>query len=347
MLLSLLKRRTYLILFLCSLLFTLTACENPIMIKLLEPLVRQEEVWEIGGGNENTDDGVHDTVLGNGTVFVYGGTLNDRLDWINSNAKDNTTYQVILEEDETLEPSNLSYGKNDITINISGSGAAWTVTLPPDSKGSLFNIGKGVTLILDNGVTLQGKSNNQYLVVVKEGGFLVMNNRTKITDNECGGVYVGEGGTFTMTGGTISDNISQDNGGGVFINFDGTFIMTSGTINGNISNNGSGVYVSGGWRDQYGMHSAGTFMVGGTAEVSGNVFNNVYLNEQTFITISSNPPPSMGMKIHVDKDRSSSDVTIVESGASQEMEGYFFSDDSTRKVIFLSRGTGVLDLVKN
>ena len=59
-----------------------------------------------------------------------------------------------------------------------------------------------------------------------------------------GGVSV-EGGNFTMTGGTIYNNLATTSGGGVYVN-GGTFIMEGGYIYSNTSLNGGGVYVNSG-----------------------------------------------------------------------------------------------------
>jgi hypothetical protein len=81
-----------------------------------------------------------------------------------------------------------------------------------------------------------------------------------------GGVYISGGtnsGTFTMTGGTISNNTAHE-GGGVYNG--GAFTMNSGTISGNSasgsnSGSGGGVYT--------GTNMGGTFtMYGGT--IGGN-----------------------------------------------------------------------------
>ena len=54
-------------------------------------------------------------------------------------------------------------------------------------------------------------------------------------------------GTFTMNGGTISDNTATNDGGGVYVDQDGTFNMSDGTISGNTATNydGGGVYMDG------------------------------------------------------------------------------------------------------
>ncbi|WP_409969218.1 S-layer homology domain-containing protein [Bengtsoniella intestinalis] len=65
-----------------------------------------------------------------------------------------------------------------------------------------------------------------------------------------GGVYVWNGGSFTMSGGIIGDN-SATNGAGVYV-ASGTFTMTGGVIGGSAANkntataNGGGVYVNSG-----------------------------------------------------------------------------------------------------
>ncbi|MCR5178323.1 MAG: hypothetical protein K6C95_05000, partial [Lachnospiraceae bacterium] len=102
--------------------------------------------------------------------------------------------------------------------------------------------------------------NGKYGGGVSVGGTFNMTGGT-ISGNEAtwgGGVYVVRGGTFSMTGGTISGNEASQ-GGGVYVSSSGKFNMTGGTISGNEAIQGGGVCVS----------SSGTFnMTGGT--ISGN-----------------------------------------------------------------------------
>ena len=60
------------------------------------------------------------------------------------------------------------------------------------------------------------------------------------------GVYVTTSSTFTMYGGSITDNTvgTNDNGGGVFVRATGTFNMYGGSITGNSGYNGGGVYLN-------------------------------------------------------------------------------------------------------
>ena len=62
-----------------------------------------------------------------------------------------------------------------------------------------------------------------------------------------GGVYVEDGGAFTMTGGAISGNAAVFDGGGVYVEYGGTFTMNGGAISGNSAGeDGGGVSVNNG-----------------------------------------------------------------------------------------------------
>ena len=136
-------------------------------------------------------------------------------------------------------------GARSMTINGNG-----TINLA--GKGSLLIVwsGDGVArkLTLD-GVTLVGiADNDQPLVRTGVDGELVMVNGAitgNSTSHPCAGVFVDQGGIFTMSGGTISGNTStNDNGGGLLVYW-GTFTMEDGTVSGNSSIRG-GVGVRGG-----------------------------------------------------------------------------------------------------
>ena len=124
---------------------------------------------------------------------------------------------------------------------------------------------------------------------VSAGGALTMTGCV-VRGNEAGyggGVY-GNGGTFTMEGGTISGNTATTSGGGVFIN-GSAFTMESGTISGNTANtNGGGVYVKG-----------STFtMKGGTIsdnKATGYYGGGVHIESGTF-TMSGGARKSRGAK---------------------------------------------------
>jgi uncharacterized repeat protein (TIGR02543 family) len=159
-------------------------------------------------------------------------SLEAALSWLSSNAATGGSYTVTLRQDESISPKTLSYNGKKVSITLSGGASERVISLSAD--GSLFTVGSGITLTLDNNITLQGRENNTAsLILVNNGGALVMNTGSKISGNTNafdmgGGVYV-DGGTFTMNGGTISGN-SASNGGGVVVRDTGTFIKQSGGV---------------------------------------------------------------------------------------------------------------------
>lgn len=123
------------------------------------------------------------------------------------------------------------------------------------SHNTMYGNSAGVwicdTFIMNGGAIEQNDASNNgggvYINIYREGGYVVMNGGT-ITENAAntfgGGVYINNG-TFTMNGGSISNN-SAYAGGGVS-NFGGTFTMTGGEISSNTGDElGGGVEVEGG-----------------------------------------------------------------------------------------------------
>jgi uncharacterized protein (TIGR02145 family) len=151
--------------------------------------------------------------------------LNNKLTWLKSNAQSGGEYVIELDANDRVScalfsKGNLSYkDRSNITITIRGVGAN-RVIFPEIPGDKLFKVGSGVTLILDNNITLQGLkyvdgpfSNYDELVDVSSGGTLVMNDGSAITGNtnnsgSGGGVHISAGGAFIMNGGTISGNKS-------------------------------------------------------------------------------------------------------------------------------------------
>ena len=256
------------------------------------------------------------TVTADITVYAYWMTniaipatsLEAALTWLDANAVGGVAYTITLNANETIGPTTLSYSGKNLSITIKGDTTERTVNL--SAAGSLFTVGSGVTLTLDNNVTLQGRNGMASLVWVNSGGTLVMNTGSKISgnssSNDGGGVYVGNNSTFTMNGGTISGNSSSSygGGGGVLVGNGGTFTMNGGAVSGNSSSYGgggggvlvgnggtftmSGGSVSGNSSSSYGggVYVNGTFTMDG-GEISGNSASRygggVYLGNGTFI----------------------------------------------------------------
>ena len=210
--------------------------------------------------------------------------LTNKLIWLQHNVQNGGNYIIELNDDDWINngpyyqmnnyDGNLTYkDKSNITIVLRGIGKNCTISNSLIG-GYLFNIGSGVTLILDNNITLKGLRPERLIdgkrttsvVVVSSGGKLVMNNGSTITGGvnnagNGGGVSVLNDAIFIMQGGTITGNtcfpiadaialaaskqtgqqitnISDPGmfkGAGVYIR-GGTFTKTGGTIAGNTGN---------------------------------------------------------------------------------------------------------------
>ena len=169
------------------------------------------------------------TILG----VPAGSSIQTKLEWLDQNVINGGTYVLEVTANEDLADHVLFDGaKSDITIILTGSGI---ITI--SGKGSIFEIGEGVTLILESGITLRGTTaNDSPLVLVNAGGKLIMNEGSAITGNtntgNGGGVFVA--GDFTMTGGVISGN-SALAGSGVYVDDGGVFAMTGGSFVNNVT----------------------------------------------------------------------------------------------------------------
>ena len=185
-------------------------------------------------------------------LLVPGDSLADQFTWLQAFAQSGGFYLIEVTNDTSLAPQWLDFpGGSDITVTLRGDGPMRTVSL--SGSGSLFWVGGGVTLVLDDSITLNGIHDNTHpLVWVSYGGSLVMNAGSRIVGNtnigagpRGAGVNVAAGGVFTMNGGEISNNHSTDyatawpGGGGVLVSSSGyadtdaRFTMNGGTITGN------------------------------------------------------------------------------------------------------------------
>ena len=200
---------------------------------------------------------------------VPGANLTDKLSWLQSNAESGGEYIIEVFNNESISPKTLSYsGRNNITIVLKGMVVNHTIGL--SSNGNMFRVGSGVKLILDNGIILFGRSeNNTCMVNVDTGGSLVMKPGSSINSNT-GSVYSGAGvvvsGAFTMEGGEISENAASGGGSGVIVYESGIFTMKSGEIS---RNKGGGVRISRGSFSMEGGKIVGNTSGGGVSMMDG------------------------------------------------------------------------------
>ncbi|MCL2196412.1 MAG: hypothetical protein FWB77_02225 [Treponema sp.] len=204
-----------------------------------------------GGGNEDT------------STVVPGANASEKFNWLKTGAVDGGSYTINISADEAISPqelkvapgssNNMRSAASGIKVTLKGSGG--TRELSPNENGALFTIKANVTLVLDSGITLKGRTgNSKTLVIVEKDGALIMNSGATIRDNDYngdgGGVYVYNDASFTMNGGTITNctvwNGYGRDGGGVVVFGGGTFTMNNGTITKCSARSGGGVLVLGG-----------------------------------------------------------------------------------------------------
>jgi len=193
-------------------------------------------------------------------VVVPGEGFEEKLLWLRDNAKSGGGYIIELNEDLEIYQTVLSFmHRIDITITMRGVGENRTIALL--YMGNLFYVTAGVTLVLENNVTLAGYGENIYpLVYIEPGGAFTMNSGSAVTRNissVTGAVYV-DGGTFTMNGGAVRGNSGGNIRASAVTVAGGTFTMNGGTISGNAAPSGGTVTMLG-----------GTFTMNGGA-ISGN-----------------------------------------------------------------------------
>jgi hypothetical protein len=189
-----------------------------------------------------------------------------------------------------------SFSLDRVTLSDNSSGTVLIIKSEGAGEKTLslasLSIGSGVSLVLEENVTLEGLDTGNYLVwVAGNGGAFTMEEGSKVHGNTGGGVYVGSDGTFTMNGGEISGNSISNAGGGVVVY--GTFTMSGGEISDNSAFYGGGVCVynsgtftmsggevsdntaSGGGGGVY-VSGSGTFFTMNGGEVSGNTLSAAY-----------------------------------------------------------------------
>jgi hypothetical protein len=113
-----------------------------------------------------------------------------------------------------------------------------------------------------------------------------------------GGVFVYNSGTFTMSGGSVSNNTASSFGGGVFVDNSGTFTMSGGAVSNNTASEGgvfvyygsftmSGGSVSNNTASSFGggvfVYNSGTFKLSGDARPERVFLSN---SSNSFITIA-------------------------------------------------------------
>ena len=148
----------------------------------------------------------------------------------------------------TADTTTLSGGSYYLSGDVEYSGTEITVS------GEVILCLNGHKLDLNKQHISVGSGASLTLYDCSTGGVL-----TGGSGSKGGGVYVGGGGTFTMTGGSIAGNTAES-GGGVYVDEGGTFTMEDGSINNNQATSGGGGGV---------MVNKGSFTLSG-GSITGN-----------------------------------------------------------------------------
>lgn len=211
---------------------------------------------------------------------------NDPSDMTIQNSPITVTEDVTIDGGEagiTIKRLGYGYGGTKTPTFIVENGATLTlrnVTIQGgrgDMNGScMIRVDSG-TLVLDDGAVLtEGGSYGPCSGVYLNGGDLVMNEGSKITDTVSDSAVLVREGTFTMNGGTISGNTVSGVGSSGAIEVEGSdpgsarFIMNGGSISGNRDTQGYGMGTV--------MINCGTMTMGG-GEITGNAGGGVTITE--------------------------------------------------------------------
>ena len=167
-----------------------------------------------------------------------------------------------------------------------------------------------------------------------------------------GGVYVDYTDSdkwravFNMSGGEISGNTSSSSGGGVYVN-GGSFTMSGGSITSNVagtsvSSSGGGVYL-GDYKDNVGATYPGTFTVGGKVSITGNTksgaASNVYLPTGKTITVEGTLDAASKIGISTQGEAS---ADIATGGVGEDYDKIFSSDVKDKGYSFTKKDDGTL-----
>ena len=162
---------------------------------------------------------------------------------------------------------------SDVTLDGNKTEVDASDALVAVSGGAVLNIGAGAKLC-----------NNKHAAVTVSAATVNMTGG-EIFGNDAntwlvgGGVSVGSGGVFNMSGGTIRDNSAQDDGGGVGVAASGSFYMSGSSVirnnttrygGGGIACYGNAEILGGEVKNNYADYGGGiAIMDGGTGVLSG------------------------------------------------------------------------------
>jgi hypothetical protein len=208
--------------------------------------------WNTNAGGTGTGYAEGESYTVNENVSLYarwlsvpitppGSTLAQQLAYIANNAGDGVVYDIVVDSDVYMGPATVSTLGRNITVIIRSASLADIKSIQLESVGHLFSVDTNITLKLQN-IVLRGISmNNKALVLVGQGGKLILNSGSTITLNTNisgegygGGIYVNDGFLELNDGcEVISNTTNTYGGGGILLKNSGNIIMRGGIISEN------------------------------------------------------------------------------------------------------------------
>jgi len=306
---------------------TLMAGKNniPISLNWIQKEDEAEVILDITFEDPNpiSEDKVWIDIEGSGLKkTIEFDSLETAFDYIAENAENNGNYTVRIGGNRNIKNRKLYYDDKTVKITLISNDSAEKRIRIGEWGGTLIEVGKGVTLTLEKGVTIVDPISQVYFecrafivkekfimkvgssivkendkgwgwvaVIVESTGNFVMDDGAIIGNkNGCTGILAS--GNFTMNNGTISGCFGSidDWGSGVFVNSGGIFTMNGGSITNNVAYEGGGVCVfnNGKFIMNNGIISDNTSGKGGGVFVYGNGYftlNNgtIYNNTSSFL----------------------------------------------------------------
>ncbi|GHV60320.1 hypothetical protein AGMMS49587_01250 [Spirochaetia bacterium] len=198
---------------------------------------------------------------------------------------------ILCEDIDIINATKVTIGSGQHVKLIAGGTAR--INRGASNFGSLITVASGGSLELggDLALTIDGKKDFPYTataaLITVQGTLIMSSNAVTLRDNnnsgDGGGVYVG-GGTFTMSGGSITGNTAEF-GGGVFVTGSlAEFTMSGGSITANnniISGSGKSLYKNGIGTATYGPPWA-----------TGNILMYTWTHQDLPYPDSSSPSPA-------------------------------------------------------
>lgn len=238
-------------------------------------------------------------------------------------------------------------GQNNTVTFETGTAVAQNITFKNVTldisklSGDAFSIwGGSVTLESGANVTGNGQAaaGERRFVTANANTAFNMNKGSSVSrvinSTDHGGAVRLKGGTFNMTGGTISE-CKANAGGAVYIRDGGKMVMSGGEIRNNSSNwpQGGGIFIEN-----------GTLTVSGDATVDGNAqtgANNIYGSAASII-VSGEFSGKIGIRIADSSVKADAEVATAAEGASLATTGTVICDNGDRDYFAYIKGGKLL-----